>query len=194
MVKPKSKSPTLAQLSALQRSRILVRIHRAAIDEGHVTGRIVGCSRKLLALASIGETHPNGFKVFRRADVSRLDAPDRYAEFLEAALRLRGEALTRLPRFDLASWRSLVAGVARRFPLVTLHTELTDPDVCHIGRPARLTSRAATLVTIGPDAVWDEIDPVTLPWADVTEVDFGGPYEEALALVAGSMAAKTGRR
>lgn len=77
------------------------------------------------------------------------------------------------------------------FPLVTLHTEVADPDVCYIGRPVQLTSR---VVTIGPDATWDDDEWLTLAWADVTRIDFGGDYAQALALVAGDAARKAASR
>jgi len=184
VAKPRLQSAS--ELRAWQRSKTFVRVHRSSLEQGHVTGRIVGSSTKLLALATIGETRPDGFEVFRRADVSRLQAPDPYADFVEAALRLRGETLPRFPKIDLGSWRSVVTGAARRFPLVTLHTELRDPDVCFIGRPIRLTTRGVTLHTIAPGAVWD--DERTFAWADLTRVEFGGVYEDALALVAASRA------
>ena len=40
------------------------------------------------------------------------------------------------------------------------------------------------LITIDPDADWDD-EIATIPLADVTRLDFGGGYEEALLLVGG---------
>jgi hypothetical protein len=181
--------PTLAHLRALQRSRMLVRVERSKVEPGHVDGRIVGCSSKLVALAVLNDgRHPDGFNVFLRADVTKLLIPAPYAEFAAKILRLRGERLPRLPKLDLTSWRPLVSGAAQRFPLVTLHMERVNPDVCYIGRPTRLTPRTGTLITIDPAGAWDrdETDWLNFKWKDVTRVDLGGAYEEALALVAGA--------
>lgn len=178
----------LAQLKKLQRARTLVRIEREALEDGYVKGCIVGTSTKLLAIAALSDTlHPNGFTVIRTADVSKLQAPDPYAGFVAEAMQLRGDVLPRLPRLDLTSWSSLLPAAPRRFPLVTLHVQEIDPEVCYIGRPLRLASRGVILATIGADATWDH-ELLRLAWADITQVDFGGAYEEALALVARSRA------
>ncbi len=181
--------PSTTDLRSLARARTLVRVHRAALEEGHADGRIVGCSAKLVALAILDEgIRPNGFKVFRRADISQLEAPAPYADFKREALRLRKDKLPPIPKLDLSSWSSVVSTAARRFPLVPLHMERKDPDVCYIGKPVQLNARRGTFVTISPAAQWDPDDPLVLAWADVTRVDFGGAYEEALALVAAERA------
>ena len=165
----------------LEPSRMIVRLERKALERGHVTGRIVGRSRKLVAVAVVSDAiRANGYNVFRRADISKLTAPDPYADFVAEALRLRGDAWRRVT-LDLTSWPRLVGSACRRFPLITVHTEAQDPDVCYIGRPVSMTAKALTLRTIGPDAVWD--DARTLAWREITRVDLGGAYEDALAAV-----------
>lgn len=77
--------------------------------------------------------------------------------------------------------------VSRRFPLMTLHMEKTSADVCFVGRPLHVNARRGTFVTISPAAQWDRDEPLTVPWADLTRLDIGGAYEEALALVAGPL-------
>jgi hypothetical protein len=167
----------------LERGRMLVRVHRAGLELGHVDGRVVGHSAKLIAISIVDEgIRPNGFVVYRRADISKLEAPAPYMEFMLKVLGLRHEKLPRLPKVDLSSWQTLVDTAARRFPLLTLHLEKRDPDICYIGRPVETTARRGTFVTIAPDAVWDRDELLTIPWVDVTRMDFGGGYEEALAL------------
>jgi hypothetical protein len=183
-----SQQPTLASLRSLQKARTMVRIARPEIEPGHVDGFIVGCSSRLVAVAILNdEVHPNGFNVFARSQLTKLRAPAPYAGFQSRVLRLRGERPPRLPKLDLASWRSLVTGAARRFPLVTLHAERVDPDVCFIGRPTGLSSRGGTLVTVDPHGAWerDQAEWHHFKWTDITRVDFGGGYEEALFMVAG---------
>lgn len=176
--------PSPAALSLLQRARTIVRMHRSALEKGHVDGRVAGVSKTLVVLSILDEgLHPNGFNVLRLSDISELEGTAPHAEFMAKVLRLRKERLSPAPKLDLSSWRTVVETASRRFPLVTLHIEQKIPDVCYIGRPAQLTSRKGTFLTINPDGEWDWDDPLTLAWADVTRVDFGGAYEEAVALV-----------
>lgn len=180
-------SPTLSQLLDFQTQRTFLRIQRAELDPEHVTGAVVAASSKLLALAVLSDgVRPNGFTVVRRADLTQLFAPDPYAPFLTRALKLRGDKLTRWPKLDLTSWQSLMTGAAKRFPLLTVQLEIAHPDGCFIGRPVAMTPRSTTFLTLGPDARWDREQLEKLAWKDVTRVDFGGEYEQALALVAGA--------
>ena len=176
--------PSLAALRRLVEARTLVRVHRASIEEGHVDGRIVGCSASLVALAILSEgIRPNGFNVLMRTDISTLEAPGPYSDFYRDALKLRNHRLPSLGKLNLTSWRSVVVAAGRRFPLVTVHMERKNPDVCYIGRPVRVDARGASFETISPRARWNR-EPLKVTWADVTRVDFGGAYEDALALVA----------
>jgi hypothetical protein len=59
---------------------------------------------------------------------------DLYAPFAEAALKKRGERRPKKPRVSVASIEDLLLSAGQAFPLVTLHREQVDPDVCWIGR------------------------------------------------------------
>ncbi|HXR39970.1 MAG TPA: hypothetical protein VN776_12780, partial [Terracidiphilus sp.] len=72
----------------------------------------------------------------------------------------------------------------RLFPLVTIHREMVNPDTCKIGRVTGIGKSHVSLLEIGPDAVWDE-KPTDVPLREITRVDFGGGYEDALHLVGG---------
>ena len=66
----------------------------------------------------------------------------------------------------------------------SVHTEQTEPGICKIGRVRSVDDGSVKLIALDPDADWD--DEVTeVPLADVTRVDIGGAYEEALLLVGG---------
>jgi hypothetical protein len=93
--------------------------------------------------------------------------------------------MPRKPRLKLASLGALLWSANRAFPLVTIHREKVDPDVCHIGRITALKNNRVSLLEIGPDALWDkEISDYSLK--EITRVDFGGDYEKALHLVGGA--------
>ena len=130
----------------VERSRRIIRLKRKALEKGHVKGRIVGTSPKLVAVAVVGPVvRVDGFNVFRRTDISKL-VVDPYAKFVGEALRLGGDKFPRV-RPTLASWRALVGWASLLCPLATIHIEKQSPQVCYIGVPTRMTSKALTLVS-----------------------------------------------
>jgi hypothetical protein len=70
------------------------------------------------------------------------------------------------------------------FPLVTIHREKIKPNVCWIGQVVQVRRGRLSLLEIGPDAKWDE-EPTEYKVDEITRVDFGGGYEDALRLVGG---------
>jgi hypothetical protein len=138
----------------------------------------------LFALVSDGLRF-NGFHCFRLSDVRRLQAPDKYARFHEAVLEKRGERIPRKPFVNVSSLAKLLLTANRAFPLLTIHRERIDASVCWIGRVVDLRDGRVTLLEISPDATWDdELGSYRLN--EITRVDFGGDYEDALHLIGGS--------
>jgi hypothetical protein len=125
----------------------------------------------------------DGFECFRIKDVRSIK-PDPYATFAESALRLRRQRKPRPPRLDLESIQTLLATAGALYPLVTIHREKVEPDICRIGRIVGTSPKQVTLLEIGPGAEWDEAT-ATYPIKEITRVNFGGGYEDALALVGG---------
>jgi hypothetical protein len=127
----------------------------------------------------------NGFQCLRLSDVRRLRVPDPYADFIVAALRKRGEIISKKPRVILNSLPELLRSANRLFPLLTIQRERAKPGTCEIGRVVGITKSHVSLLEIGPDAIWEE-KPTEIALRDVTRVDFGGAYEDALHLVGGN--------
>ena len=172
-----------ADLAAAMASRSLVRITRK-VEFGAADGYVVNTSEHWVLLLLVGEGIAYaGFQAFRIQDVASLDAPSPRAAFYEAVLRKRGLRRPRTPKLNLSSVQELVLSAGRCFPLVTIHREKADPDVCHIGQVISASPVSVSLLEVTPDATWDEVA-TTYRLAQVTRVDVGGPYEEALALVA----------
>lgn len=172
-----------AQLAAAQQGRSLVRVTRG-LEPCATDGYVVTASTTWLVLLVIGDgVSFAGFQAVRLRDVVAFEAPSPRAVFYEAVLRKRGQRRPRAPQLDLDSTLALVLSAGQRFPLITLHREKADPEVCHIGRVVSASATSVSLLEVDPDANWDE-GPRSYRLAQVTRVDFGGPYEEALALVA----------
>ena len=142
----------------------------------------VGPQFFLLALVS-DRLRFDGFECFRIAHVKDLRL-DPYASFAEAALRKRGEGRPKKPRISVATIEDVLLSAGKAFPLVTIHREQVDPDVCWIGRVQGVNNGLVSLLEIGPDAVWDDT-PEEYRIKEITRVNFGGDYEDALHLVGG---------
>lgn len=177
-------------LTAALRRRHLVEFTRPC-EQGSVEGYVLKMGPRFILMALVEErARFNGFTCFHRSDVRELRAPHPYGAFVEAALRKRGRRMPRTPRIDLASIGRLLASASRAFPLVTIHREAIDPSVCQIGRVVRIRSGRVALLEISADATWDA-EPTEYRLKEITRVDFGGDYEDALHLVGG---APPGRR
>jgi hypothetical protein len=179
-------SRATALLAAIK-PRQLVRLQRR-FEEGHVRGYVLGVGPAffLVALVSDQLWH-DGFECFRLTDLVSVE-PDPYAQFAETALKRRGLRRPKMPKVELDSIASILVSAGIAFPLITLHSEAKDPDICQIGRVLAVDKTQVALLEIGPDAVWDE-EPTVHALRSITRVSFGGDYEDALFLVGGAGAA-----
>jgi hypothetical protein len=181
MVKP----DTRAVLRDACAARTIVRLHRKSrYGDGPVDGRVEGVSRDLVAIAVVGDgIRPDGIRVLRVADIVSAKVPAPYAGFIASAFRARGARWPKLGHAKLTSWRRLVETVSH--PVVAVHCEGRAPDVCYVGKFTRTTAERGVMLNIRADASWDVDDPLDIAWRDVTRIDFGGDYEQALVLVGG---------
>lgn len=180
----------IEQLNAAVRDGALIRLYRP-FEESYVRGYIldVGAEFFLLGLVS-DRLWLDGFECFRVGDVDEL-VPDPYADFTQAALTARGEARPALT-LALTDIAALLTSAAERFPLVTLHKERDQPEACYIGKLISIEGGIAWMLEIGPDAQWDE-EPSAHKLAEITRLNFGGDYEDALALIGGDPPTETPR-
>ena len=125
----------------------------------------------------------DGFECLRKSDVRNLQ-PDPYAEFTEAALKKRGERKPRKPKIRLSTLGDILLDGSRAYPLVTIHRERIEPDICHVGRVLNVRNGRASLLEIGPDARWED-SATEYRIREITRVNFGGGYEDALYVVGG---------
>jgi hypothetical protein len=175
-----------AALEVAAREQALVRITRSIRGSDELDGFVVGLGQEWALLAVLDDTiHLNGYAGLRLGDVSEVVQRGGPDTFVGRALAARGEWPPVGVEVDLDGVAALVRTASDKAPLVSLHIEEDDPTVCFIGRPVRFTSRSVHLLEITPEAEWKGL---TSTWAlaDVTRVEFGGRYEEALALVGGA--------
>jgi len=165
-------------------NRELMRLYRP-FEEGSISGYVLGVGAEFFLLADVSDQiWLNGFECLRLVDIEQLE-PAPHARFVEAALQSRGEILPDAPAIALDNVGEVLASVARRFPLVTIHPEITKPDVCYIGQIISIEGGVAWMLDIDPDAVW-ETEPTARRLDEITRISFGCDYEAALALVGGA--------
>ena len=171
------------KLKQMLRERRLVRFTRR-FEESPVRGYVLAIGPKFFLLALVSDRiWFDGFEYFRINDISNLK-PDPYAPFAEAALRKRRERRPKMPRVNVKDVAKLLFSASRAFPLVTIHCERVDPDVCWIGHMLRIENERVSLLEINPDGTWDK-EPNEYRINEITRVNFGGDYEDALHLVGG---------
>ena len=171
---------TASQLLKFMHERRLVRFARR-YESGWVHGYVLDVGPKFVLLATLGEVRPDGFGCFRISDIRDLPS-DPYAAFAEAALKKTAHRRPRKPKVSVASIEELLVSANKLFPLVTIHREKVNPEVCWIGRVVKVERGRVALMEIGPDAKWDE-KPTVYKVNEITCVEFGGYYEYVLHFV-----------
>jgi hypothetical protein len=172
-----------AQLFRALTSRTLVRIERS-LESCYVDGYVVAVAKKWFVMLVLGDGVTFvGYQAYRLADLAVLTSPAPYAAFQEAVIRKRKLRRTIPRKLDFSSTAALLSSANAKFPLITIHCEEKDPELCHIGRVAATSRTSVMLNEVTPSATWEN-GFSTYPLAQITRIDFGGPYEEALALVA----------
>ena len=121
--------------------------------------------------------------VIRNEDVSLYAVYDRPTYYYESkVLRLKGIKPQPQREISLGNLSDLLTSIDRLYPLFTIHRELINNDRCFVGSLAGITAKTFTLDEVDDCAEW--IGPRRYRFSDITKIDFGGGYEEALALVA----------
>jgi hypothetical protein len=161
----------------------LIRLNRR-FERTHIRGYVLDIGPQFFLLALVSDRiWFDGFECFRLRDVLNV-ASDPFAAFAEAAPRKRRQRTPKNPGVDVSSPEALLLSVGRRFPLIAVHREQVDPEVCWIGCVLGVHRGRLSLLEINPDAKWD-VTPTEHSVKEITRVNFGGDYEEALASVGG---------
>ncbi|MFG2071208.1 hypothetical protein [Nonomuraea maritima] len=130
--------------------------------------------------------HLDGYSAVRLRDIQHATRSGwEGATPAHRAVALRGEHPQPLPHIDLDSTKGLIETLTRAFPLIGVHIEKIDPHVCHIGRAHGITrKKRLRLQEIGPAADW-ALTCFTSSTIDITRLDVGSGYIDALHAVGG---------
>ena len=172
------------QLELACENRCVVKVFRSSIEQGASLGYVLDVGPEFFLLAYVGDDiRFDGFQAIRTDLVSEVQSQHANNKFVERALQLRGLEIPTHPGIDITSISMLIKSVSSDYPLIVLHREIVDPDVCHIGAFESIDDTEVGIIEINPDATWDE-DEMPYKLTEITRIDFAGGYESALALVA----------
>ena len=121
-----------AQLRAQMRRKRLVRFDKRFASYA-TTAYVASVGADLVMFLLIDDRiRFDGFQILRIRDLRGLREEPR-AEFVETVLRRRRLRRPATPRIRLGCFGDALRSASRQFPLVAIHRERADPDVCHIG-------------------------------------------------------------
>ncbi|MES2464817.1 MAG: hypothetical protein V4671_29995 [Armatimonadota bacterium] len=184
MKKQTERITTLAQ--GLE-SRQIVRIIAKATPDENLDGFIVSLSEAFVLLHVLDGGHHmelNGYLALPMREIKSVRVLDDHDSFCDRALKVKGIAPQPQPDILLLDFPGLLSSANAHFPLVAVNQERQDRGCCFIGRVEKLKKRSFTLHKIDPAAHWIETEKFFFD--DITRIDFGGGYEEALWLVSQS--------
>ena len=175
-----------AQLREAARRRLLVRVWRERLEPGSFTGYVAAVGRERFLLWALGDSiNFDGWFVLRYRDVSRLEAPDHHADFLERAIALRQLQPGFAPAFPLDDWRQCLAATAALAPVLSVYVDSeADSEVCYVGRLLDIDAEGFHVQEISPHAEW-LLEASSFGWDEVSVISAEEPYALALAEVAG---------
>ncbi|BDX02429.1 MAG: hypothetical protein ACPGRG_03470 [Marinomonas sp.] len=173
----------LIELEKARTRNNVVRIFREELDgpDSWTDGFVVDANEEMVLLQLVDDSvRLNGYQILFLEDISDFAHPAPFNDFQKKVLSLRGEEVVD-PEVELDDLAVLLIDISEEFGLVTLHREEIEPDSCEIGRVVRADAVTYELEEIGSDARWfDETFEYDL--YDITRIEFGGAYEEALLM------------
>lgn len=172
------------KLLRLKKAGTFVRLSRT-VEEGYFRGYALDVGNELFMMAVVSQDLIawNGYSILRFSEIETVER-DPYAQFAELALKKLRFGKPKKPSVVAESMQKALSQAAKSFPLVTIHHENDDPDVCWVGAVREVSDTEVLLLEIDPDAKWNR-RPRRHKLATITRVDFGGGYERALYLVGG---------
>jgi hypothetical protein len=153
---------------------------RRAFDGRPWRGFVVGVSESLVVfhVLSAGTMRLNGYTTVRLKDIQECTEDD---TFVPTALKLMGERPRSQPDLLFVDIAGLLSSVGAHFPLLEIYQEKTKPAF-YIGRVVGFGKKKVHLQAVSRTGEWGDIHKFSC--AEITRVDFGDGYDQALWLVA----------
>jgi len=187
----KAKKPPLdkqligERLERARKGQLLVSVRRWIPRADAIDGFVTGIGSSWVVMSKFtDEVHLDGWTLLRLKDIQAVSIEPDPDCFEVKALRARSEWPPPVADVALDDVAEALRSAAAADELTTVFVEFYRPDVCWIGTPTSIGRRTLRLREVGPRADWHR-KPRPIDLEDVTRIEFGGDYEEALRLVAG---------
>lgn len=162
----------------------LVKFDRKPMSKDMLYGFILAGNNEFLLLNFFDDNsfNLNGYTVIRHKDIKRFSVYNSEEYFLSKFIELKKIKPKFLSDFSIKNWKDILISAGRQFPLITIHLEKISDKVCYVGSLAATKKKGFSFNEIDSEATWTET--FKYKYKDLTKIDFGGIYENALFLVA----------
>lgn len=182
---PLDKKSIVARLEHAQEQQLLVHVRRWIPHADRIEGFVVGVSKKWVAFQRLSDGMTfDGWVLLRLKDIQAVSTEPDPDSFEVKALKARGQWPPSMPELNLDDAVEVLRTAAGVATVVSVFDEFDLPDVCWIGSVALVNKSKLRLLEVNTRGGWARKTRAFTP-DDITRVDVGGGYEEALLLVAG---------
>ena len=172
------------QLLKAMRQKQVVRFH-TKWEYLWIHGVVLDIGPEFFVLASLNDgVEPDGYSCYHKKYIEDLEI-DPHGDFVRAVLEKRKMKIAESVHVSLRNRSEMMLSAGKAFPLVSIHREEVRSHVCHIGKVIHCNKSLVFLQEIAPGAIWNETI-ASYPLAEITRVNFGGGYEDALHLAGGT--------
>jgi hypothetical protein len=177
----KSRRRILDRLERAQRRGRPVRIERDRVHDGQVGGFVLAVTRRWVALEVLHDgLFPDGIAFVRPKHVTRVRKGDHWA-YAERVLAGHGHVMPHVRLPDDARTRDVLQVASDRGPMIAFHLEHEEDGPLMVGHLVDLADDGFTLRFIDPAGEWEHPELREFAYGEVTRIDVGTQYVQALA-------------
>ena len=184
---PKKLKPPIEKKSVLARlerarEQLFVSVRRWIPDSDRIDGFVLAVGESWVSLASLDGVSLSGWCLLRLKDIQSvfIDPDSLPTKVLQARDQWPPPAVT----VNLDDVVVALRSTTEIAPLISIYVELDRPDIMWLGAVTAIDRDRVRFLEVSTQAEWHR-KPRVIDLEDVTRIEFGGSYEEGLALVAG---------
>jgi hypothetical protein len=165
------------------RNKYLLEVSRKSVFSDVVQGFVLDYSEKLILLACVDDNFiVNGYSVVPCDDIKKYRVyNNKEKHFKCQATSILNLLPLKTPNVIIKDFNALLLSVHTAFPIVTVFCE-NKSSHANIGIVSQYSDKLFHLLEVDADAEWDRA--YCYYFKNITRVDFGGGYENALWAVA----------